>query len=344
MARRGWILVALLLVAIPAADAIWWRIAIGRVEAGFEAWAARARSAGWTVTNGRMTPHGWPLTATVEVSDLAIQGGADYAFGGIRWHADSVALRVPLIRPRSLDIELDGDQRFRIGNLPETVLTAARLLAVYSLVSSDQTAELELLADRPQWTWPAGTLGANRIQCQLQIPGEGQSTDTDRAFSLNIEGVALPVSIRWPLGGTIAAIAADGAVAGPIPKLQAPEPWANAWRDGGGSVQLQRLAIDWGPLRLTGSATLALDEQLQPMGAGTSHVAGYEATLDALAAGGTLSHSAATAAKAVLSLLADAPADGAGADVDVPLTLQYRTLSMRQVPLVRLPEIDWSGQ
>jgi hypothetical protein len=27
--------------------------------------------------------------------------------------------------------------------------------------------------------------------------------------------------------------------------------------------------------------------------------------------------------------------------VEVPLTLQYRTLSMRQVPLVRLPELDW---
>ena len=30
--------------------------------------------------------------------------------------------------------------------------------------------------------------------------------------------------------------------------------------------------------------------------------------------------------------------------VDVPLTLQYRTLSMRQVPLVRLPELDWSAR
>ena len=43
MGRKGWILVGLLLVAIPAADAIWWRIAIGRVETGFNAWAARAR-------------------------------------------------------------------------------------------------------------------------------------------------------------------------------------------------------------------------------------------------------------------------------------------------------------
>jgi len=64
-------------------------------------------------------------------------------------------------------------------------------------------------------------------------------------------------------------------------------------------------------------------------------------TLDALAAHSAISRSAATAAKAVLSLLAHSPDDGGPPDVEVPLTLQYRTLSMRQVPLVRLPELDW---
>ena len=67
----------------------------------------------------------------------------------------------------------------------------------------------------------------------------------------------------------------------------------------------------------------------------------YAETLDALAAHGVVSRSAATAAKAVLSLLANNPENGGPPDVDVPLKLKYRTLSMRQVPLVRLPELDW---
>jgi hypothetical protein len=170
------------------------------------------------------------------------------------------------------------------------------------------------------------------------------ANDAGTAFALSAEAISLPATVRWPLGRAVTALAADGVVAGRIPRIQAPVPWATAWRDGGGSVQLQRVSVDWGPLHVSGSATLALDEQLQPMGAGISHLAGYGATLDALAAGGTLSRSAATAAKAVLSLLANAPVDDETADVEVPLTLQYRTLSMRQVPLVRLPEIDWPGQ
>ena len=108
--------------------------------------------------------------------------------------------------------------------------------------------------------------------------------------------------------------------------------WAEAWRDGGGSLAISHLAMGWGPLGLTSSATLALDDQLQPMGSGSARIVGYAATLDRLAAAGMLTRSAATAAKAVLSLMAGT-GDGDGPQaVDVPLTLQYRTLSMRQVP------------
>jgi hypothetical protein len=99
--------------------------------------------------------------------------------------------------------------------------------------------------------------------------------------------------------------------------------------------------VVWGPLDLTASATLALDDQLQPMGAGSARLVGYAETLDMLASRAAISRSAATATKAVLSLVAHSPEDGSPPDVEVPLTLQYRTLSMRQVPLVRLPEVDW---
>ncbi|MEA2772399.1 MAG: hypothetical protein QOD93_5361, partial [Acetobacteraceae bacterium] len=71
---------------------------------------------------------------------------------------------------------------------------------------------------------------------------------------------------------------------------------------------------------------------------------GYAETLDRLAAAGTLSKSAATAAKAVLSLMAGTSDNDEPSSVDVPLTLQYRTLSMRQIPLVRLPEVDWPAR
>jgi hypothetical protein len=57
-----------------------------------------------------------------------------------------------------------------------------------------------------------------------------------------------------------------------------------------------------------------------------------------------LTKSASTAAKAVLSLMAGTAVADEPSAVEVPLTLQYRTLSMRQVPLIRLPELDWPAR
>ena len=114
-----------------------------------------------------------------------------------------------------------------------------------------------------------------------------------------------------------------------------------AWLDEGGSVELHRLAVIWGQTRMEATATLALDGDVQPMGTGTAKIAGYEPVLDRLAAKGVLSRAAVRAAKAMLTLLADTPAEGQPAEVEVPLTLQFRTLSVSQIPLARLPEVSW---
>jgi hypothetical protein len=163
-------------------------------------------------------------------------------------------------------------------------------------------------------------------------------------FAVTSEAIALPAGIKWPLGPNISSLSVDGRLNGPLPGTREITRWAEAWRDGGGSLEITHLTIGWGPLGLTSSATLALDDQLQPMGSGNGRFVGYAETLDRLAAGGMLTKSAATAAKAVLSLIAGTSDTDEPSAVDVPLTLQYRTLSMRQVPLLRLPEVDWPAQ
>ncbi len=71
---------------------------------------------------------------------------------------------------------------------------------------------------------------------------------------------------------------------GPLPQARDITRWAEAWRDGGGSLEITHLTMGWGPLGLTSSATLALDDQLQPMGSGNARIVGYAETLDRLAA------------------------------------------------------------
>jgi hypothetical protein len=62
--------------------------------------------------------------------------------------------------------------------------------------------------------------------------------------------------------------------------------------------------------------------------------------LDALAEARLIAPRAATAAKAVLALLQRPQPDGKPA-VQLPLTLQDRTLALGRIPLARLPELIW---
>jgi hypothetical protein len=114
---------------------------------------------------------------------------------------------------------------------------------------------------------------------------------------------------------------------------------AVAWRDAGGTLDVKRLAVEWGGLDVTLGATLALDEQLQPMGAGTLHVIDPTAALDGLRETGVLPDRAAFAARALLALMIKPAASGEKSAIDLPFTLQDRRLSISRYGVLRLPHL-----
>jgi hypothetical protein len=238
----------------------------------------------------------------------------------------------------------------RIGDLRDIIVTGEQTALSIGLRQTDPlplTLRAKNLRVEPAdggWHLTAGSLSAD-----AGLALAAAQSEPAVAFSVSTEAVALPAAVKWALGPNISSLSVDGVLSGPLPRVRDLTGWAEAWRDGGGSLTITRSALGWGSLGLSASATLALDDQLQPMGSGSARVVGYADTLDHLAAAGVLSRSAAIAAKAVLSLMAGTGMSGTGdteppPEVDVPLTLQYRTLSMRQVPLVRLPELDWPDQ
>src|SRR6185312_5851696 len=56
-----------------------------------------------------------------------------------------------------------------------------------------------------------------------------------------------------------------------------------AWSNDGGTVEIDRFALVWAPLDLSGSATVAMDKRLQPEMSGTARVVGAPALLQAMA-------------------------------------------------------------
>lgn len=343
--RSSRILVWLGLAAavLVAADVLLWRWSEAQLRDGFAAWADAQRADGYTVTAGPARSSGWPLAAEMRISELSLSGPLLDLPVNATWTAQAVLLRIALLHPQRLVIAAAGDQHLRLDaglDLPFTAEAEQMIIPLQPGVPA-HSATLEVTRLRAGGALAGLTVAHLRADSDLKpaaLQGEPALSLTASATD-----ITLPQSpqVSWPLGRTIASMMMAAAVTGPMPPTPALTARATGWRDGGGTFEVQRATLRWGPLDLTGSATLALDEHLQPMGAATAKIKGYVATLDALAAGHLIPPQAALAAKAVLGLMAHTPEGGGAPEVEVPLTLQNRTLSLGRIPLARLPEFSW---
>src|SRR5271154_441334 len=83
---------------------------------------------------------------------------------------------------------------------------------------------------------------------------------------------------------------------------------------------------------------MALGKDMQPEGAFTAHLSGFEQALDSLAAAGWMKLSAASLAKLALGIASHPGPDGKPS-VDTPLTIQNRHISAGAIKLGQVPEL-----
>jgi hypothetical protein len=347
MRRRLRILLTALLLAVVVVigDFVAWHFAVQQMRSGLANWVAARRAAGWSVSTTTPEAGGWPLAATLTLRDVALQGGAPDIPDGLAWQAERVVLRLAPLHPLVLRINAEGAQRLRVADAPDIPYTAGRLQLLVPLQADPSAQALDLHGEALRASIPVAgaddALTLDRLDVDAVVNPTAPRGQAAVSMSVKADAIGLPSRRNWPLGPRIASVVLDAALNGPLPNAVGLTACAAAWRDDGGSLEVRHVETHWGPLGLTGTATLALDPELQPMGTGTAQVTGYAKTLDALARNGLMSRSAATTAKAVLSLLASSPGDGSPSEAEVPLSLRYRTLSMSQMPLVRLKELDW---
>ena len=354
MRGKYWVFVITVALTLVAADVFYWRALTERLRTGYQHWLAIRVAQGWKVKSGPLSIGGWPRAATLTIPNLTLRHAGPAVPGDLKMAFTATTLSVPVFTPTDLRVSFAGPANVRIGDRPDVIVNAGKA-ALSTPLQQAEPRPVVLSASRVRLAASGGawhlTVGSIRARAYPKATGSVAAGQPRAAvtFALGVDAIILPATVRWPLGRDIASFSLDGMLNGPLPDGGDTDPngiapngitqSAAAWRDGGGSLKITGLTMHWGKFRLTGSATLALDAQLQPAGSGSARIEDYTAPLDQLAAEHMLSGSAATAVKAILSLLAG-PGDG-GRSVDVPLILQYRTLSMSRVPLLRLPELDW---
>lgn len=153
--------------------------------------------------------------------------------------------------------------------------------------------------------------------------------------------VPLDPGIARTLGRTVEKAAARIDLRGPLePESVSPESLAR-WRDAGGTLEVESLILNWGPLRIAGNGTLTVDKTLQPVGAFAARIAGLDTLLDLLEQRGEIRPQQAAIVRIALAVLTRAPENGGPPEANVPVSIQDQVLSVGPVPLIQLPVVIW---
>jgi uncharacterized protein DUF2125 len=320
-----------------------------RVEAGFAAWAAFRRAEGWTVSVGATRLAGWPITAGIALSDVRIEGGAPELPVALSWRAAELGMRVAPFHPTSLVIVPRGEQRVGGPGGPSLGLTGGELRGRVPLDRPGPPWPLDVTAEdvrvRPAQGRDGGRASAliGRAAAHAEFDPAASSAASAFVVTFGVERIELPPGRPWPLGERIESAAGEATISGPVPREIAPAARAEAWRGAGGAAVLRWGTLRWGPLDASATARAWLDAALQPVAEGTAHITGWPQALDVLAAHHVITDHAALTAKAMVSLLAETPAAGGPSVLTLPFGARDGVLSVRQIPLARLPALPWPG-
>ena len=339
---RGVGMTVLALLALGAgAHTLVWLWLTGSLTVGFSDWVAQQRARGWDVEHALPRRAGWPFAARLVVPDFRVTGAARVVPQGFAWEAGHIALDLTPRHPERLSLTAEGPQRLRIGatSIPYTAEWLQVLMPLDPAMGSRPT---EFRLEGLRASAPDGPVTAARVLA-LATPG-GADDDAGLRLHLTASRIVLPPGPdAHPFGRGVESATADAVLSGPPPS---PIPMtvreqAEAWRDGGGRIDLQEVALRWGPLAGALRMTLRLDAALQPQGSGRLVLERPSEALGAVAAAGMIDPRAATGAQTMLALVARVPEQGGPPQVDVPVALERGTVSVARIPLVRLGPLVW---
>jgi len=336
--RLGLAIVIPLIAIFGAYSAVWFVIA-GRLEDGVVQWAGSLRAQNLDLSWQTIRVGGFPLALRVTLSEVGLRNLATTAPNG--------ALQAPLLSGTA-----------RLWNLRVWQLTASDGLSATANLAGDAVATLSARAasgsvaipdDGGATLWlgltePAADTGvrlaARDADLWLVLPPHPPQTHSDPAvgIALDLHALTLP-AVPAPFGAAVDEIALGITVKGAIPAAP-PRQAAAAWSTAGGTLELDHLALRWDTLRVTGSGTLALDPDLQPIGGFSGTIAGYDELLRGLVAAGRLRPGDARLAGFGLAMLAKPGQDGRP-EIATSFTIQNGEMYLGPAKLGKAPRIDW---
>ena len=341
MRRRthlGLVIAVLLLLVVCGAYTAFWFVVAGKLEDGLTEWAQLAPAQKLEVSWRALRVGGFPLSFHIELSDAALRDGA--ITPPAEFHAPLLSGRTRPWNFRAWRLTAPGGLSVAAGPAAEPVAKlTARAAKGAVVVAGEGGATIWLDLDQAR-AEASQQIAARTADFWLILPPHPPETHTERyvALAADLHGVDLP-QVPAPFGNPVDEIAFGVDVKGAIPAAP-PRQAAAAWRDAGGTMELDRLLLRWGRIAITGSGTLALDRELQPIGGVSGAVEGYEDLMAGLVAAGRMRPGDARLARIALAMLAKAGPAGRP-EIATSFTIQNGEMFLGPAKLGPAPKIAW---
>jgi hypothetical protein len=330
--------VAVLALVLLGGYAAYWFTVAAQLEKGIDDWVAFQRSSGMTIAFERTPIGGFPLAFKTTFRQPHFSG----AIAGQRfdWHGSDVEGSVSPIDLHAMTFSAPGHHALDLGAGPATV-DAKDLTVRLSLDSFGQISSLAVKFAGLQATLPDGKAFAAASGDASVHAGLPPKSDTDPLlqFALSAKELKLPEGTVLLTADPLGEARVAGTVKGPMPIAPLRQALAS-WRDAGGTVEITDFAAAQTPLSLSGSATIALDETLQPIVAANLKARGLAATLDLLASQRRIYPEDALKMKLFVKGAERDTKDGYK-EVATGLTVQGGYLAWGPFKLAKVPVIQW---
>ncbi|MBI4184859.1 MAG: DUF2125 domain-containing protein [Proteobacteria bacterium] len=336
----------LLVVVLVGGYSMYWTYIANGLRDGVEEWATSRRKEGYLVSFAELRKSGYPLRVRVTLVDPRMgRAGKELTWA---WTGPRTAVEM---RPWSFSrIALLASGRHELSLIRESEQwtfagEAARLQAVVTLDGTGRPdgVTLEAAALEMRESRAGSPLAARTAYLKLTRFAGGGSSKLSPSLEVEVrgEGLVLPQQAYAPLGPAIKTLDAEAKLVGRLSGKALAE-GLQRWAEAGGVLEVGRLNADWGGLSWDSNGTLALDKNLELMGAVTVQAEGLFETLEELAQARVIQRRISSVAQVVLGPLARRAPSGR-TSLSLAISLQEGGLFANGIRFADVPHIAWEG-
>lgn len=307
----------------------WWFYLADSAEEGLNRWVANHNTAGGQAETGTVSVSGFPFTVRLSL-DAPMVGLAD----GLIWRGPPLSLAIEPLTPSQIALSAPGRHRITYDGIVHEFDAAHADAALDGRGAGTLTLSLSDI------TFPDGQAASITARIEKLVAGPIPAGMSSLSLDASVQGLILPEALVSPLYKKEPIDTQLKARLKGAPPETLTRGAFTRWRDQGGTIEIDSVDFDWPPLGLSGSATMALDKEMQPELAGTMSLRGLIEALDYVAAAELAQPEEIRTARLVLGILGRPGASGA-LEWNVPVAIQDGTLYLGPAPVASVPRLAW---